>query len=43
MNVHFPHIFVVDRFGAIRNDFDGSEAGSLNVGALSAEIDRLLK
>ena len=43
MNIHFPHIFVVDRFGAIRNDFDGAETSSLTVGGLSAEIDKLLK
>jgi peroxiredoxin len=42
MNVHFPHIFVIDRFGAIRNDFDGDEA-ALTVGGLSAEIDKLLQ
>lgn len=43
MNVHFPHIFVIDRFGAIRNDFDGDEAAALNIGSLSAEIDKFLK
>jgi peroxiredoxin len=43
MNVHFPHIFVVDRYGAIRNDFDGDESKGLTVGSLSAEIDKLLK
>jgi peroxiredoxin len=43
MNIHFPHIFVVDRFGAIRNDFDGAETPALTVGALSSEIDKLLK
>jgi peroxiredoxin len=43
MNVHFPHTFVIDRFGAIRNDFDGDEAKDLTVGALSAQIEKLLK
>jgi peroxiredoxin len=43
MNVHFPHIFIVDRYGAIRNDFDGGEAGLMTVGNLAAEIDKLLK
>jgi peroxiredoxin len=43
MNVHFPHLFVIDRYGAIRNDFGGDEAGALTLGSLSAEIDRLLQ
>lgn len=43
MNVHFPHMFVIDRFGAIRNDFGGDEAGALTVGSLSVEIDKLLQ
>jgi peroxiredoxin len=43
MNVHFPHIFVIDRYGAIRNDFDGDEAKDLSVGSLSAQIDKLLR
>ncbi|HYA18988.1 MAG TPA: TlpA disulfide reductase family protein [Bryobacteraceae bacterium] len=43
MNVHFPHLFVIDRYGAIRNDFGGDDAGALTVGSLSAEIDRLLQ
>jgi len=42
MNVQFPHIFVIDRFGAIRNDFDGDEVQSLTVGSLSAEIEKWL-
>jgi peroxiredoxin len=43
MNVHFPHIFVVDKTGVIRNDFDGAESSSLTIGGLSAEIEKLLK
>jgi peroxiredoxin len=43
MSVHFPHIFVIDRFGAIRNDFEGDEAGALTPGSLSAEIDKLMQ
>lgn len=43
MNVHFPHVFVIDRNGVIRNDFDGTEPGSFTVGGLSAEIEKLLK
>jgi peroxiredoxin len=41
--VHFPHLFVVDGNGTIRNDFDGTEDKALNVESLSAEIDKLSK
>jgi len=43
MGVHFPHLFVVDRIGVIRNDFDSTDPDMMTVGALSREIDRLLK
>ncbi len=43
MNVHFPHIFVIDGAGMIRNDIDGADPRALTVGALSIEIDKLLK
>jgi peroxiredoxin len=43
MNVHFPHVFIIDGTGNIRNDFDGSEDKALTAAALSAEIDKLLK
>ena len=43
MNVHFPHIFIVDAAGTIRNDFDGSEEAAASVESLSAQIDKLLK
>jgi peroxiredoxin len=41
--VHFPHLFVIDKNGTIRNDFDGTEDQALSASGLSAEIDRLLK
>lgn len=43
MNVHFPHVFVIDQTGMIRHDVDGSDTKALTVGALSAEIEKLLK
>jgi peroxiredoxin len=43
MNVHFPHVFLVDGAGMIRNDFEGSEDKPLTTAELSAEIDKLLK
>lgn len=43
MNVHFPHLFIIDGAGTIRNDFDGSEDKALSAAGLSAEIDKLLK
>ena len=43
MDVHFPHVFLVDGSGMIRNDFDGSEDKALTTAALSAEIDKLMK
>jgi hypothetical protein len=39
--VHFPHLFVIDPDGTIKNDFAGTEDKSLTLDALSAEIDRL--
>ena len=39
LNVHFPHTFIVDTNGTIRDDFEGLES----VDALSAKIDPLLK
>jgi peroxiredoxin len=41
--VHFPHLFIVDGSGTIRNDFSGSDDKALTVAGLSAEIDKLLK
>jgi peroxiredoxin len=41
--VHFPHLFIVDGNGTIKNDFEGSEDKALTVAGLSSEIDKLLK
>ena len=43
MDVHFPHVFLVDGNGTIRNDFEGTEDQKLTAAGLSAEIDKLLK
>ncbi|MEP6714244.1 MAG: TlpA disulfide reductase family protein [Terriglobia bacterium] len=40
--IHFPHLFLIDQTGWIRNDFDGTEDKALTVEALSGEIDKLL-
>ena len=40
--VHFPHLFVIDGDGMIRNDFGEEDSNSLTVSGLSAVIDRLL-
>lgn len=39
--VHFPHLFVIDKNGIIKNDFDGTDDKFLTTEALSAEIDKL--
>jgi peroxiredoxin len=41
--VHFPHLFIIDPNGMIRNDYDGTEGKSLTLSALSNDIDALLK
>jgi peroxiredoxin len=41
--VEFPHLFIVDGTGTIRNDFGGREDNDLTEAGLSAEIDKLLK
>ncbi len=41
--VEFPHLFLIDGKGTIRNDYNGSEEKDLSVASLSAEIDRLMK
>jgi len=43
MTVHFPHLFLVDKLGVIRNDFDGTEGEAMTVGGLSRELDKLVK
>jgi len=40
--VEFPHLFLIDGKGTIRNDFAGTEDTLLTVAGLSAEIDKLL-
>ena len=41
--VHFPHLFIVDPTGTIRADYDGTEAESLTVESLSADIAKYSK
>lgn len=41
--IHFPHLFLIDQNGTIRNDFDANDHGFENVADMSAEIDKLLK
>jgi peroxiredoxin len=41
--VHFPHLFVIDGDGMIRNDYGYTDDASLTLDALSAAIDPLLK
>jgi peroxiredoxin len=41
--VHFPHLFLIDGEGMIRNDFDGTEDKLMSVESLSAEVEKLLK
>ena len=41
--VHFPHLFIVDGNGTIKNDFEGTEDKALTIVGLSAEIDKLMK
>ncbi|HXE64189.1 MAG TPA: TlpA disulfide reductase family protein [Bryobacteraceae bacterium] len=40
--VHFPHLFVIDGQGMIRNDFGTADEDSLTVDKLSAVIDQAL-
>jgi peroxiredoxin len=37
--VNFPHLFIIDGTGTIRDDFEGAE----DAATISAEIDKLLK
>jgi peroxiredoxin len=37
--VNFPHLFIIDGTGTIRDDFEGAD----DAAAISAEIDKLLK
>ena len=40
--VHFPHLFVIDGQGMIRNDYEGTDDKALTVEGLSTAIDSLL-
>ena len=37
--VNFPHLFIIDGAGTIRDDFEGAE----DAGTISAEIDKVMK
>jgi peroxiredoxin len=41
MNVHFPHIFLIDVNGIIKNDLDAPECQALTPASLAAEVDKL--
>jgi peroxiredoxin len=41
--VHFPHLFVIDGSGTIRNDFGAEDGDALTAARLSAEIDKVAK
>jgi len=41
-SVHFPHLFLIDGAGMIRNDFEGTEDKFLTVEGLSKEIEKIL-
>ena len=41
--VHFPHLFLIDGDGMIRNDFDGTEDKTMTLDGLSGEIEKLMK
>jgi peroxiredoxin len=41
--VHFPHLFLIDANGTIRNDFDGTEDKAMTVEGLSGEIEKIMK
>jgi len=41
--IHFPHLFVIDPEGYIKNDFDANDGALETFDGLSAVIDKLLK
>lgn len=41
--VHFPHLFIIDPNGMIKNDFAGTEDKALTGEGLSSEIEKLMK
>lgn len=41
--VEFPHIFIIDKVGTIRNDYTGYDDTKLTTTSISGDIDKLLK
>jgi len=41
--IHFPHLFLIDKEGVIRNDFEGTDDQYLSLEGLSKEIDKLVQ
>jgi peroxiredoxin len=41
--IHFPHLFLIDPNGIIRNDYDETDGKLLTVEGISAAIDKILK
>lgn len=41
--VEFPHMFLIDGKGTIRNDFEPIEENDLTIDTISAEIDKIQK
>jgi peroxiredoxin len=39
--VEFPHLFVIDKIGTIREDYSGND--DLSIGTVAAAVERLLK
>jgi peroxiredoxin len=41
--VEFPHMFLIDKVGTIRNDYTADDDKNLTLASISADIDKLLK
>jgi hypothetical protein len=41
--VEFPHMFIIDKVGTIRNDYNGYDDKNLTTTSISEDIDKLLK
>jgi peroxiredoxin len=41
--VEFPHMFIIDKVGTIRNDYNGYDDSHLTTSSISEDIDKLLK
>ena len=41
--VEFPHMFIIDKTGTIRNDYNGYDDKNLTTTSISEDIDKLLK